>query len=667
MGMANFFRAESAGETESGWARYSDLFLVGCIIMSVGLIILPLPPVFIDVMVAISILTGLLMLLMAIYISGPLDFSVFPSLLPITTVFRVTLSIATTKMILQEGDAGQIIDTFGSYVAGGSLVVGLVVFLIITVVQFIVIAKGGERVAEVAARFSLDAMPGKQLSIDSDLRANLISKDEAKQKRRNLELESKLHGSLDGAMKFVKGDAIAGLVITLVNLIGGLAIGVMVKGMDFGAAMQKYSVLTIGDGLVASIPALFCSIAAALIVTRATDEEKDKHLGEAVRKQIAAKPRVLLVAGGICLLLAVIPGFPMAVFAVMAIGLGLIGVFLTPELRAHLDRLLKPAGTALNRPEKALPDIVSVPAPEIRAVVPLLLEVRPDYLGNTQRLALSAGAETLMSDMQLDLGIVLPGISLHVTDTGGEDWRLLAFEAPLGSGGDGTGQGDPEALIEKVRALIRRNLPLFVGIQEASEIITRANARYPDIVKELLRAAPLSKIAEVLRRLLAEEVPVRDLRALLEGLAEHAQRENDPAALAEHGRRALARHIRNRYAPDGRLAALTIDQGLENRLRELVRQAQSGEAVGLRPEEAQALLNAIVAPVRRDKVNAIVVAPDLRAAVRQLIAPDLFDVAVLSPAELVPAVSIDVRGNIGLPAPQAENDAARALPAAVAA
>ncbi|MEO0499414.1 MAG: flagellar biosynthesis protein FlhA [Pseudomonadota bacterium] len=651
--MSGFFRSEADGAANAlgGLKRYSDLFLVGCVVMSFALMILPMPPVFIDLMVAVSLLTGLMMLLMAIYISGPLDFSVFPSLLPLTTVFRVMLSVATTKMILQEGDAGRIIDTFGMYVAGGSLVVGLVVFLIITVVQFIVIAKGGERVAEVAARFSLDAMPGKQLSIDSDLRSNLISKDDAKRRRRNLELESKLHGSLDGAMKFIKGDAVAGIVITIVNLIGGLTIGVMVKDMSIGAAMQKYSVLTIGDGLVASIPALFCSIAAALIVTRATDEENDKHLGEAVRRQIAAKPRVMLVAAGACLLLAVVPGFPAPIFAVFAVGLGLVGVLLTPSLRTHLDRFIGPANNALKRPEKTAPALVSVAPPAVKRVIPLLLEVRPDCLSAEERLALSDALDRLMDDVQLGLGIVLPGFRIHYTAAGGADWRLLVYEAPVGSGGDGVGAANTaEAFVAGIDALLRRNLPLFLGIQEASEIMTRANASYPEIVKELLRALPLAKIADVLRRLIAEEVPIRDMRALLEGLAEHAQREPDPAMLAEHGRRALGRHIRNKYAPAGTIRGMTLARDLEARLRDLVQQAQSGTAIPLDPVEAKAILNAIVGTAHASDARAIVVAPDLRPHLRQLIAPDLFDVPVLSVTELAPDVAVDIAATVGMPA-----------------
>jgi type III secretion protein V len=295
MTMSAYFRS-TASVRESVFARYSDLLLVACVVAIVAMMVLPLPAWLIDLLVAANIASGLLLLLLGIYIASPLEFSVFPSVLLMTTLFRLSLSIATTRMILLQGHAGHIIDTFGKVVAGGNLVVGLVVFLIITVVQFIVIAKGAERVAEVAARFSLDAMPGKQLSIDSDLRSGLIDKDEARRRRRTLELESKLHGSLDGAMKFVKGDAIAGIVIIVINLLGGLAIGVMQQDLDISSAMTKYSILTIGEGMVAQIPALLGAMAAGLIVTRTTDDEHDKHLGDAIRKQVTSKPRVLVVA-----------------------------------------------------------------------------------------------------------------------------------------------------------------------------------------------------------------------------------------------------------------------------------------------------------------------------------------------------------------------------------
>ena len=300
---------------------YSDVILAFGAVLIISVMILPLPLVVIDALVAINISIGFGLLLLGIYIPNPVAFSSFPSVLLLTTLFRLAISIAITKSILLHADGGHIVETFGTLVAGNNLVVGLVVFLIITVVQFIVIAKGSERVAEVAARFTLDAMPGKQLSIDSDLRAGLIDKDEARRKRRLLETESQLHGSLDGAMKFVKGDAICGIVIILVNLLGGLAIGVLQKGMTLGQATHTYSILTIGDGLVSQIPAILATMAAGLVVTRTTGEIDDRHLGDAISRQIGAQPRVALITGLLALLMTLVPGFPWPVFLVLAVAL----------------------------------------------------------------------------------------------------------------------------------------------------------------------------------------------------------------------------------------------------------------------------------------------------------------------------------------------------------
>src|SRR5581483_9723191 len=311
--------ARSAWPTLHAPRSVSDILLAVGVVAIVALMILPMPLLVIDSLVALNVLFGVGLLLLAIYIPGPTAFASFPSVLLLTTLFRLSLSIAITRLILLDADAGHIIETFGQLVVGGNLVVGLVVFLIITVVQFIVIAKGAERVAEVAARFTLDAMPGKQLSIDSDLRSGLIDKDEARRRRGFLERESQLNGALDGAMKFVKGDAIASIIIVIVNLLGGLTIGVLQKDMSAGEAVQVYSILTIGDGMVAQIPALLSAMAAGLVVTRSAGEGRDGHLGESIGRQITAQPRALLATGVVALLLALVPGFPMAVFIAVAV------------------------------------------------------------------------------------------------------------------------------------------------------------------------------------------------------------------------------------------------------------------------------------------------------------------------------------------------------------
>jgi len=297
-----------------------DLMLAVMLLAVVFMMILPLPPLLLDLLIALNITIAVVLLMMSVYVVSPLHFSVFPSVLLVTTLFRLALSISTTRMILLEADAGQIVQTFGDFVVGGNLVVGCILFLIITIVQFLVITKGAERVAEVSARFSLDAMPGKQMSIDGDLRAGVIDVNEARERRGEVEKASQMFGAMDGAMKFVKGDAIAGLVIIIVNLLAGLAIGVMQKGMSAGDALQLYAVLTVGDGMVSQVPALLIAITAGIIVTR--DGQGAHDLGANIGSQVMAQPKALLIGGALLGLFALIPGFPTVTFFILALLVG---------------------------------------------------------------------------------------------------------------------------------------------------------------------------------------------------------------------------------------------------------------------------------------------------------------------------------------------------------
>ncbi len=273
-----------------------DILLVVLLLAVVFMMVLPLPPLLLDILIAVNITISVVLLMMSVYIGSPLQFSVFPAVLLITTLFRLALSVSTTRMILLQADAGQIVNTFGSFVVGGNLVVGIIIFLIITIVQFLVITKGAERVAEVSARFSLDAMPGKQMSIDGDMRAGVIDVNEARARRAVIEKESQMFGSMDGAMKFVKGDAIAGLIIIVVNILGGIAIGVTQKGLSTADALQLYAVLTVGDGMVSQVPALLIAITAGIIVTRVSSDES-ADLGSDIGEQVVAQPKALLIGG----------------------------------------------------------------------------------------------------------------------------------------------------------------------------------------------------------------------------------------------------------------------------------------------------------------------------------------------------------------------------------
>ena len=655
MSLASYFQsASAAGARGGGLARYTDIALVAGIVAIVALMIVPLPIWAIDLLVAVNIAGGILLLLLAIYVANPLEFSVFPSVLLISTLFRLALSIATTRMILLHGEAGHIIQTFGHMVAGGNLVVGLVVFLIITVVQFIVIAKGSERVAEVAARFSLDAMPGKQMSIDSDLRSGLIDKDEARRRRRVLENESKLNGSLDGAMKFVKGDAIAGIIIIIINLLGGLAIGVLQMDMTMSAAGVKYSILTIGDGMVMQIPALLGAMSAGLLVTRTTDDEHDKHLGDAIGRQLTAKPRVLLVAGGLCVLFAMVPGFPAAVFLLLGVTLSIAGAMLTPALRARWERFAQPKVAAVRRRATEAPTLMSTDAAPPRPTVPLLLELPAGRLSADASRDLLHGLEGVLDHFQLYLGLRLPRIDVHAVhllddeqeSAAATQWRLLVHEVPVASG-PLPAEHTAVRLADAVRETLRRHAGLFLGTQETNHLLTRASVDLPDVVKETLRALPLARVAEILRRLVEEEVAIRNLRDILETLSDAAQREKDVFALTELVRIGLKRQLCYRYAPDGRLNAMLLEPGLEEMLRSAVRVNGGAQQLALDPAQMAQLMQRFSAAVQRYRPQAIVTAVDIRRHVRKLIEPDCFDIPVLSYHELMPTLHLEVVHRLG--------------------
>ena len=644
MSLASYFQSAAANsKSGSPLSRYTDIALVAGIVAIIALMIVPLPNWAIDILVAVNISGGILLLLLAIYISNPLEFSVFPSVLLISTLFRLALSIATTRMILLHGEAGHIIQTFGDMVAGGNPVVGLVVFLIITVVQFIVIAKGSERVAEVAARFSLDAMPGKQMSIDSDLRSGLIDKDEARRRRRMLENESKLNGSLDGAMKFVKGDAIAGIIIIIINLLGGLTIGVLQQDMTLSDATVKYSILTIGDGMVSQIPALLGAMSAGLLVTRTTDDEHDKHLGDAIGRQLTAKPRVLLMGGGLCVLFSAVPGFPTVVFMALGLAFFAAGFMLTPSLRARWEKLAQPTLSAVMRRSPTAPVLMSAEAVQVRPTVPLLLEVPVGRLDAQESHSLLAGLEGVLDHFQLNLGMRLPRIDVHAMRPDEDKpavWRLLAYEVPIAEG-ELQQEDTVPSLVNEVRESLRRHVNLFMGTQEANLLLTRAAIDLPDVVKETLRALPLARVAEILRRLVEEEVAIRNLRDILETLADTAQREKDVYALTELTRIGLKRQISHRYAPDGHLRAVLLEPALEEMLRNAIRHNSGAQQLALDPLEMSRLMTRFRNVVQVFKPAAIVTAVDIRRHVRKLIEQDCFDVPVLSYHELLPSLQLE--------------------------
>jgi type III secretion protein V len=624
----------------------SDILLAAGVMAIVALMILPIPLVVVDILVAANVLFGVGLLLLAIHIPGPTAFASFPSVLLLTTLFRLSLSIAITRLILLDADAGHIIETFGQLVVGGNLVVGIVVFLIITVVQFIVIAKGAERVAEVAARFTLDAMPGKQLSIDSDLRSGLIDKDEARRRRRHVEVESQLHGALDGAMKFVKGDSIAGIVIIIINILGGLAIGVLQRGLPLGEAVQTYSILTIGDGLVGQIPALLSAIAAGLIVTRTAGEDIDEHLGASIAREIRRHPRVVMTGGVLAFLLALVPGFPWPVF--LAFGVVMCGSALWARRNDSTTVRTWLAKAGLPLPAAAGP-VVTANGRDLDPLPELVLEVAPDLGSETLGVVATRAVDAVREEFGAPIASPVVRVNHRLAAS---SFRLTSFGVEIGAGDLPAGAADSR-LPEALGRSLRRQLAQFAGIQETSNLLTRWSRDYPDLVKEMLRAAAPQRVSEVLRRLLEEGIPIRQLRDIFEAITDVCARERDVVLATEFVRVALRRHITQRYVgADRSISALIAHPELEDTLRQAVRAAGQPGQVAVDPQLLQRVSGEIGAI--RNEIGAafervvMLCSMDVRRHLRKLTEAEYFELPVLSFQELsgdVPVIPVgQVRG-----------------------
>ena len=625
--------------------RYGDIALALGVIAILGLMVFRMPTTLIDVLVAVNIGCGVALLLVALYVPHPVAFSSFPSVLLISTLFRLSLSVATTRLILLEADAGHIIEAFGTFVAGGNLVVGVVVFIIITIVQFIVIAKGAERVAEVAARFTLDAMPGKQLSIDSDLRSGLIDKDEARRRRSLLERESQLTGALDGAMKFVKGDAIASIIIVIVNLLGGLTIGVLQRGLPAGEAMHVYSILTIGDGMVAQIPALLSAMAAGLVVTRSTGDNEAGHLGEAIGQQMMAHPRALLMTGVVSLLLSFVPGFPALVFITIAMIAFALARYAMRAVPAKVER------------KRATPNIATTSAGAATAqsgdsglAQPFVIELAESAAGATDLDALRDALAQAAAERATALGIRFPTPAVITRNRSTVTWRMSIFDVPVATGAT----LDTQTLVQELDAMLVKHAERFIGVQEVTNLLDAAAEQYPALVREVLRQVQPQRIAEVLRNLLRENIPVRNLRDVLEALAEWSGRERDTGNLTEFVRIHLKRYITSRFVQSGhQLRALVVDGTAEDAVRRALTETASGIAVVLPPQKIAALRDSLRAELQRLQIDAdggavLIASVDVRRHLRQILEPVRPAIPVISYQELLPDVEIQALGTVRL-------------------
>ncbi len=661
--------------------------------VAMAVMILPLPTMLIDALIAWNIGVSVLILIVAIYLPHPLAFSTLPAVILTATLFRLATEVAVTRLILVQVDAGEIVQAFGDFVVSGNVIVGLVTFLIITVVQFVVITKGSERVAEVAARFTLDAMPGKQMSIDSDLRGGDIDQREARRRRQLLEQESQLYGAMDGAMKFVKGDAIAGLVIVLVNLLGGIGIGCLQLGMSWGDATHTYSLLTIGDGLVSQIPALIISFAAGTIVTRVGDDSERRNLGAQITEQVAGNPRSLMMAAGALTLLSVVPGFPTIVFLTLAAAAGGRAFWLWRRERSVAAQALAAEQASSTDPADEAED---EPQPDDAAIVMAVSADLRRANGGVARAVRQAAAA-----LSQDLGLEFPTVWTRTDATLPDGGFRLEIEGVPSCGGvlkaDGVLLRDDPARLEPLgiqtspgaplpgrprsdwvsaehsdalRAggiayldtagvlagiasdTLRRLAPHFMGVQEARRLLGRAEANYKDLAQEVQRILPLQVIAEVCRALLEEGVALRPARLILGALAEAGTKEQHPALLADYARVALKRQICHRHADDtGQLTTLIVERDAEDAIRAWAQQNNGNPAIAM-PEGP---LNSFVTAIQRQIAGrsesagqfVLLASYDVRRLVRAFLVRNEVDVPVLSYQELAQDISVQPLGSVG--------------------
>jgi type III secretion protein V len=628
----------------------ADAVLAGLVIAVVGLMVVPLPTWLLDLLIASNLAGSVVILLVSLYVSEALKIASFPTLLLITTLIRLALNVSSTRLILLQADAGEVIRAFGTFVVRGNYVVGAVIFLILTIIQFIVIAKGSERVAEVGARFALDAMPGKQMAIDAELRSGAIDGAEARIRRRSLVRESQFYGAMDGAMKFVKGDVIASLLITLVNILGGLAIGVGQKGLEPVAALKRYGLLTIGDGLVTQIPALVIATGAGVLVTRVASEEADTPLGAELASQLFGQPQALRVASFFILLLALVPGLHTLPFLV-------IGVLLFLGSRARTKVLRSTKERALSEPT---PRRTSGGAAELRfipVVTPWGLEVASDLAvfeeddvrgSEVRRPGLRSAISAVREIVFREYGVPLPpGRLLANEQLPSRHVVLSIHEVPARVFEIPSSVSDAliaEHVVGQALSVLQNRAVDFLGIAETQGLLDELEQVAPATVRQVVpKPIPVTLLADVLRRLAEERVNIRDLRAILEALALVGNSERDPLNLAEFVRSQLRRPLTHALTQGAReLSVVLLEPQIEEAVRSAVSRTPAGSFLTLAPAAARDIVSAVRRAVPRELDGPLVVLtqPDIRRFVRKLLELDLREARVVSYAELLPEVSI---------------------------
>ncbi|WP_340029915.1 flagellar biosynthesis protein FlhA [Paenibacillus sp. FSL H7-0940] len=676
--------------------KIKDIAVLAGIIGIVLMMILPIPTWLLDLLLVVNISIALMILLVAMNSKEALQFSIFPALLLITTLFRLALNISTTKLILGEGDAGAVVATFGSWIAGGQIAIGFIVFLILVVVQFIVITKGSERVAEVAARFTLDAMPGKQMSIDADLNAGLINEQQARERRSKIEREADFYGAMDGASKFVKGDAIASIIILLINLIGGFIIGMTVHGMAFADAMATYSVLTIGDGLVSQIPALLISTAAGLIVTRASSEG---NLADDITGQLFTYPILIYIVAFVIAML----GFFTPIHVITT--LPLAGVLAYAAWRMQNNLNLKQVAEEQLEEEQQIEEVRS---PE--SVINLLqvdpIEFEFGYgliplADNQQGGDLLDRIIMIRRQCALELGLVVPVIRIRDNIQLRPNEYVIKIKGNVVGGGElllnhylamspgydeesvtgiettepafglpalwidevtkdiaelaGYTVVDPPSVVAThLTELIKKHAHELLGRQETKALVDNLRENYSALVDELIPSLlSIGDVQKVLAKLLREKISIRDMVTIFETLADYGTYTKDPDVLTEYVRQSLSRQITQQFSQKGEtLRVITVGPGLEKKIAESVQQSDQGSYLALDPVSTQSVYQKLSEQVNRliqsGQQPVVLTSPTIRMYLRQVIERTMQDIPVLSYSELEPNVEIQSIGVVNL-------------------
>ncbi len=680
--------------------KYSDLIMAIAVLGVVVMLIVPLPEWLLDTLLVVNLAGAALIFLTTLYVQEPLQFSVFPSLLLIATLFRLSLNIAATKLILGTGSAGRVIEAFGNFVVGGDYVVGVVAFLILVIVQFVVITNGAGRVAEVAARFTLDAMPGKQMAIDADLNAGLITEEQAKERRKAIEEEADFYGAMDGASKFVRGDAIAAVLIIIINIVGGFLIGLRNGQGDAMTILRTYTLLTVGEGLVAQIPALFISTAAGILVTRTATQT---HIGQDLLSQLFSRARPAWIVAGMLVTMALVPGFPIIQLLLLAAALGGIGYVVTQGDRARSRRVetapkRQPAPETSKGPEAVLP-LLTVDTIELELGLGLLGLVDASVGGDlVERINL------IRRQTALELGIVLPSVRIrdnlqlkneqyaikikgetvatgevrpqYLLAMGADDpqqmeslggiptrepaFGLTAYWIPASRRDAAEMMGytvvEPTAVVAThLTEVIKQHAADILTRQDVQTLLDHTKQQNAAVVQELVPdLMTVGEVQKVLQHLLRERIPIRDLGTILETLADYAPRTKDPDQLGELVRAALARTITRQYlSSDGTLYVMTLEPSLEGRLRDCVQPTASGLQLAIDTAFASALLREVGAQAEQmatmGYLPVILCSSQIRLPLRRLIERSMQSVACIAYNEVARGVSVEAVAVVSVP------------------